>query len=86
MKNRSEKRKKKKKDESLLVGLGLDGQDEHVRITNGDNFHLVGGSKETHERMQEHAIKFNEELSKRGKRLEEISGNEFQEISERASE
>lgn len=44
----------------LMIGLGLDGQDGHTRITKGDNFHIVGGSQATHERMQEHAIRVNE--------------------------
>ena len=30
---------------ALLVGLGLDNQDGHKRITKGDNFYLVGGSE-----------------------------------------
>jgi len=50
----------------LLAGIGLDGADGHTRITKGDNFHLVGGSKETHEQMQECAIKFTEALKRTG--------------------
>ncbi|MDP3789408.1 MAG: hypothetical protein Q8R48_03285 [Candidatus Omnitrophota bacterium] len=65
----------------ILVGLGFDCKDGHVRITRGDNFHLVGGSDETHEMMQEKAVKFNEQLDKRRKSLEEINENEFREIS-----
>jgi len=65
---------------ALLLGLGLDGRDGHVRITKGPNFRLVGGSEDTHEVMQETAIKFNEELHRRGKRLEEVSPDEFLEI------
>ena len=58
-----------KNNTALLLGMGLDGRDEHRRITRGDNFCLVGGSEETHEKMTETAVKFNEKLSKRGKRL-----------------
>ena len=47
---------------AALLGLGLDGTDGHTRITTGKNFHLVGGSKETHEVMQETAIKLKAEL------------------------
>jgi len=65
----------------ILVGLGFDCKDGHVRITKGDNFHLVGGSEETHEMMQEKAVKFNEQLDKRRKSLEDINENEFREIS-----
>ena len=42
---------------SVLLGMGLDNKDGHVRATKGENFRLYGGSKETHERMQEKAIK-----------------------------
>ncbi len=66
-----------------LVGLGLDNDDGHVRVTRGENFGLFGGSKETHERMQEKAIKFNEELKARGKRMEDISREEFYEIADK---
>ena len=72
----------REKQKALLLGLGLDGKDEHVRITRGDNFRLLGGSEETHEEMQEKAIKFNEALTKRKKELHEISPTEFHEIAD----
>jgi hypothetical protein len=59
-----------------FLGLGLDNEDDHKRITRSDNFLLVGGSAETHERMQDTAIYFNEALEKRGKTLEETSADE----------
>lgn len=63
----------------------MDGRDEHRRITRGDNFCLVGGSEETHEKMTETAVKFNEKLSKRGKRLGELSREEFTDLIREAS-
>jgi len=54
-----------------FLGVGLDGSDGHRRVTRTDDFVLVGGSSETHERMQETAIKFEEALEKRGKTLAE---------------
>jgi hypothetical protein len=71
------------KKKALLLGLGLDNKDGHVRITKGENFALFGGSRETHEEMQEKAVKFNEELKARGKRLEDIGREEFYEIAEK---
>jgi len=71
---------KRGKVSALLVGLGLDGKDGHVRMTKGPNFTLMGGSNDTHELMQETALKFNEELGKRGKRLEEVEPSEFAHI------
>ena len=31
--------------DGLMLGLGLDNQDGHKRVTKGDNFYLVGGSE-----------------------------------------
>jgi len=67
----------------LLLGLGFDSNDGHVRITKGKNFRLFGGSKKTHEIMQEKAIKFNEQLSKKGKNLDELNMKEFHDIAKR---
>ena len=65
----------------IILGLGFDSEDGHLRITKGDNFRLFGGSEDTHEMMQEKAIKFNEQLDKRHKSLEDISQKEFRDIS-----
>ncbi|MBL7140159.1 MAG: hypothetical protein ISS74_04550 [Planctomycetes bacterium] len=66
---------------SWLLGVGHDNEDGHLRITRGDNFRLFGGSEQTHEVMQETAVKFNERLRDRGKRLEEITKAEFRDIA-----
>jgi hypothetical protein len=65
----------------VLLGLGFDCKDGHVRITKGENFRLFGGSKQTHEMMQEKAIKFNEQLEKKRKTLDDINEKEFYEIA-----
>lgn len=65
----------------ILLGLGLDSKDGHVRITKGKNFRLYGGSEQTHELMQEKAVKFNEHLDKKGKTLDSVSKEEFYEIA-----
>lgn len=70
---------------SLMMGVGLDNEDGHKRITKGDNFYLVGGSEETHEKMTETAIKVNEKLSSKGKELHEISREEFIDLIHEAS-
>lgn len=72
----------KKSDPALLVGLGLDNADGHVRVTKGENFRILGGSKDTHAQMQEQAIKFNEKLDERGRRLEEVSRQEFIDLAQ----
>ena len=65
---------------AVMLGVGLDS-DGHKRVTKGDNFLLAGGSKDTHEEMTEKAIKINEKLTARGKRLEEVSREEFDDIA-----
>ena len=71
---------KKPKRKAALLGLGMDS-DGHKRVTKGDNFLLVGGTKDTHDEMTEKAIKINEKLKARGKRLEEVSHAEFSDIA-----
>ncbi len=59
-----------------FLGIGLDGTDGHRRVTRSEHFLLVGGSAETHERMQDTAIRFGEALERRGKKLPEASVEE----------
>jgi hypothetical protein len=73
-------KKSGKNDKAVMLGMGLDNSDEHKRVTKGDNFYLVGGSEETHDKMTETAIKVNEKLKKKGKVLEEVSQKEFRDI------
>ncbi len=64
----------------MLLGVGVDS-DGHKRVTRGPNFALIGGSKETHEQMTEKALKINEKLKARGKQLEQVSREEFDDIA-----
>lgn len=67
----------------MLLGLGLDANDGHKRATKGENFYLFGGSKQTHQVLQEKAIKFNEQLEKKGKTLDEATEKEIFEIADK---
>jgi hypothetical protein len=69
-----------------FLGVGLDNQDGHVRRTRCDHFFLVGGSEETHERMQDTAIRFNEGLGRRGKRLQDATPEEILDLFHEAKE
>ena len=71
----------RKQPKAKLLGLGLDNDDGEVRVTNGPNFNIVGGSEDTHETMQEKCIKFNEKLKGRGKELEQLERKEFHDIA-----
>ena len=70
-----------RKRKAALLGIGLDNDDEMMRITHGENFHLIGGSQDTHEHMQEKCIKFNEKLKGQGKQLDDLQRNEFHELA-----
>lgn len=63
-----------------LLGVGLDNEDGHKRITRGEQFVLVGGSEETHGRMTETTLKTFEELKRRDKQLANIDPRELAEI------
>ena len=65
---------------AALLGLAFDNDDGHTRLTRGKNFFLVGGCQETHAVMQETAVKINEQLDKRGKRLEDVPIPELRHI------
>ena len=66
-----------------LVGVGLDGEDGHLRVTKGRDFRLMGGSERTHARMQEQAMRVQQELDRRGKRLSDVAPDEFEEIAKK---
>jgi len=74
------KRKKNEPEVLGFFGLGLDDKDGHQRVTKSEHFYLLGGSAETHERMQETAIKFGESLEHKGKTLQEATFEEILEI------
>ena len=73
--------KPKKKKAAVMIGVGLDS-DGHKRVTAGPNFALLGGTAETHDAMTEKAIKINEKLAARGKKLEDVSREEFDDIAQ----
>jgi len=81
-------RKNKAKTEELvgLIGVGFDNEDGHKRLTKADEFFLVGGSQETHEKMQDVAIHVTESLKTKGKRLQDAEIQEVLDLLERAME
>ncbi|MEO0509434.1 MAG: hypothetical protein AAF065_06215 [Verrucomicrobiota bacterium] len=80
--NRIEKTSSKPKQppKKHLIGLGLDNEDGHKRITQAEQFSIVGGSEETHSRMTETVVKTFETLNRKGKTLDEVESNELAEI------
>jgi hypothetical protein len=80
------KKKESKKDKRVVgfIGVGLDNRDGETRVTKSEYFVLLGGSQSTHERMQDTAIRFTDELAKRGKALHETEPDEVMELLHRA--
>ena len=72
---------KKRNKKAIVLGIGLDS-DGHKRLTTGPNFALVGGTQETHDAMTEKAIKITEKLAAKGKQLEDVSRDEFDDIAQ----
>jgi hypothetical protein len=71
---------------AAILGLAFDNDDGHTRLSRGKNFLLCGGSGDTHAVMQETALKVNERLDQRGKRLEDVDMNELSDIFRDVSE
>jgi len=69
-----------------ILGVAVDAKDGETRITRTEQMVLVGGSDETHERMQETAVRFAEGLEKRGKELQEASVREVIDLLREAHE
>ena len=70
---------------AALLGLGLDNDDGHKRITMGEQFAILGGSEETHGRMTETVVKTFEELKIRGRPLERVEPSELAEILQKST-
>ena len=63
-----------------LFGLGLDCTDGHKRITQADKFSILGGSENTHDKMTETLFKTFEDLSIKGKSIEDVSMDEISDL------
>ena len=79
------KKKKPRQPDAGLLGIGLDNDDGHKRLTTGEKFAIVGGSEETHGRMTETVVKTFEELKQRGKQLQQVEPAELAEILHRST-
>jgi len=70
---------------SHLSGVGLDNTDGHRRVTQADDFSIVGGSEETHEKMTETLVKTFENLKERGRTLDTVEKKELADLLARNS-
>lgn len=72
--------RRRKPKSAHLLGVGLDHEDGHKRLTSAEEFTIVGGSDETHGRMTETVLKTFEELKTRGKKLHAVEPQELADI------
>ncbi|GJQ50335.1 hypothetical protein KsCSTR_12540 [Candidatus Kuenenia stuttgartiensis] len=72
--------RKSSNENIVLLGLAFDHEDNHKRITTGENFYILGGSAKTHDNLAEKVMAFNKTVKTYGKKLEDISKTEFYEI------
>lgn len=89
MSNRDQQKKGREEDKPKILGffgVGLDNKDGQQRLTHSEHFLLIGGSQETHEKMQDTAIRFDEALQRRGKPLVEASPEEVIDLFREAQE
>ena len=76
---------KKDIQQAHLLGLGLDNDDGHKRITQAEEFSIVGGSENTHERMTETVIKTFEDMKNDGKTLSNIEPEQLSDLLQKNS-
>ena len=79
------KRRPAKREVVGFLGVAFDG-DGHRRLTSTDHFILVGGTADTHQQMQDAAVKFNESLERRGKQLIDTEPSEIADLLRQAHE
>jgi hypothetical protein len=60
-----------------LLGVGFDTEDEHVRITQGDQFDVLMGSEESHDFILKLIQKVEKTIKERGQSLDDLTPNEF---------
>ena len=68
------------KPNTHLLGIGLDCEDGHTRITQSEEFSIIGGSEKTHDCMTETICKTFENLKQEGENLSTVDEEQLQDI------
>jgi len=64
-----------------LIGFCLDNGDDQRRLTRGDQTLIIGGSAETHAALRATALKMEQELDRRGRRLGDLDPLELADLA-----
>lgn len=67
----------KEKPEAFLLGIATDNADGHKRITRAEQFSIIGGSEETHEKMTKTMIQTFKDIQNSGRLLNELEPQEL---------
>jgi hypothetical protein len=70
----------KRSPRAHILGIGFDNADGHKRITRADQFSVVGGSEETHERITETLLKTCDDLRRKGKSIDQAEPRELTDL------
>ncbi len=68
---------------AAIIGLGLDGPLRPLRIVQGEECYLLGGSDETHAAMLETMLRLQAELERREQTLGDVEPEDLAEIAQR---
>lgn len=86
MRSVAKKRAPAKQAKRHLLGLGLDGNDGHRRLTQGEGFTLAGGSESTHKQMTAAVIRTTEDLARKGRTLGDADPREVADLLRKHAE
>ncbi len=64
----------------ILMGIGLD-KDGHARVTKGEEYVLLGGTEDTHGKMQDGVERFRDTLQKMGTNLQRATRDQMHEAA-----
>ncbi len=71
---------------SRIVGLAPDTGDGHVRVTEGDGFHVWLGSENTHAALNAWCERINAALKREGRTLDDLTEAEFMDFVSRLND
>lgn len=71
---------KTRRGRAVIVGIGTNDADGHVRYTRGDSWELFGGSQEVHEQMQKNALRIRSELDRLGITPTNMTYEQYQQV------
>lgn len=63
-----------------VLGLGVNAEDGHTRISKGEHFQIYLGSDEAHETMLALCVKIERRLTKCGMKINDLNQEEFIEL------